>query len=157
MRKSRCKRGAHVRALRRAVASVITDDRDKHFDKCGCRCHCLPAQAPHLQDKCASVSYVSPCSIVAIIITSQSCALTIGLQVQSFNSDSHLHYTHGARSTLRALAVPGRRVPSRYPIPRREACSRPGLTITRQRAIWAHWHLAPPLPSQFSQIRFLSP
>ena len=84
-----------------------------------------------LQDKCASVSYVSPCSIVAIIITSQSCALTIGLQVQSFNSDSHLHYTHGARSTLRALAVPGRRVPSRYPTPRREACSRPGLTITR--------------------------
>ena len=103
-----------------------------------------------LQDNCASVSYVSPCSIVAIIITSQSCALTIGLQVQSFqvNSDSHLHYTHGARSTLRALAVPGRRVPSRYPIPRREACSRPGLTITRQLTIWAHWHrdLAPPLP-----------
>ena len=101
-----------------------------------------------LQDKCASVSYVSPCSIVAIIITSQSCALTIGLQVQSFNSDSHLHYTHGARSTLRALAVPGRRVPSRHPTPRREACSRPGLTITRQLAIWAHWHrdLAPPLP-----------
>ena len=70
MRTSRCKRGAHVRALpvRRAVATVITDDRDKHFDKCGCRCHCLPAPAPHLQDKCASVSYVSPCSIVAIII-----------------------------------------------------------------------------------------
>ena len=130
---------------------AITDDRDKHFDKCGCRCHCLPAPAPHLQDKCASVSYVSPCSIVAIIITSQSCASS-NHRASSFNSlsDSHLHYTvtHGARSTLRALAVPGRRVPSRYPIPRREACSRPGLTITRQLTIWAHWHrdLAPPLP-----------
>ena len=73
-------------------------------------------------------------------------------RASSFNSlsDSHLHYTvtHGARSTLRALAVPGRRVPSRYPIPRREACSNPGLTITRQLTIWAHRHrdLAPPLP-----------
>ena len=75
-------------------------------------------------------------------------------RASSFNSlsDSHLHYTvtHGARSTLRALAVPGRRVPSRYPIPRREACSRPGLTITRQLTIWAHWHLAPLAPLALS-------
>ena len=71
---------------------AITDDRDKHFDKCGCRCHVLPAPAPHLQDKCASVSYVSPCSIVAIIITSQSCALTI----RAFNGDprQHLRYMY---------------------------------------------------------------
>jgi hypothetical protein len=72
---------------------AITDDRDKHFDKCGCRCHVLPAPAPHLQDKCASVSYVSPCSIVAIIITSQSCALTI----RAFNGDprtQHLRYVY---------------------------------------------------------------
>ena len=141
MRPSRCQRGAHVRVLRRAVVTAITDDRDKPFDKCGCRCHVLPAPAPRpivSKGKCASASYLSPWSIVAIIITSQSCALTIGLQVQSFNSDSHcqwhLHYTHGARSTLRALAVPGRRVPSRYPTPRREACSRPGLTGHHQAA-----------------------
>jgi hypothetical protein len=103
-----------------------------------------------LQVKCASVPYVSPCSIVATIITLQSCALTIGLQVLIV---IHTYTTRmaSARSTLRALAVPGLRVPSRYPIPRREACPRPGLTITRQLAIWAHcdWHLAPPLSGRF--------
>ena len=57
MRTSRCKRGAHARALGRSVATAITDDRDKHFDKCGCRCHVLPAPAPHLQAECACVSY----------------------------------------------------------------------------------------------------
>jgi hypothetical protein len=101
---------------------------DKHFVECGCRCHVAPAPAPHHQGKCASVSYVSLCSIVAIISISQSCALTIRALIVI--RLAHLHYTHGARSTPRALAVPGRRVPSRYPTPRREACSRPGLTIT---------------------------
>ena len=99
-----------------------------------------------LQDKCASVSYVSPCSIVAIIITSQSCALTIGLQVLIVIHTYTTRMVPGPHYA--ALAVPGRRVPSRYPIPRREACSNPGLTTTRQLTIWAHRHrdLAPPLP-----------
>ena len=77
MRPRRCKRETHARALRCAVATAITDDQhqhfDKHFDKYGCSCHVLPAPAPHLQDKRAAVSYVSLCSIAAIIMTSQRC------------------------------------------------------------------------------------
>ena len=122
---------------------AITDDRDKHFDKCGCRCHVLPAPAPHLQDKCASVSYVSPCSIVAIIITSQSCALTI----RAFNGDpraQHLRYVyawcpvHTTRSrraaTPRSESVPD--TPTR------------GLLVPR--AYQAADDLGPPLSGHFS-------
>ena len=121
---------------------AITDDRDKHFDKCGCRCHVLPAPAPHLQDKCASVSYVSPCSIVAIIITSQSCALTI----RAFNGDpraQHLRYVyawcpvHTTRSrragTPRSESVPD--TPAR------------GLLVPR--AYQAADDLGPPLSGHF--------
>jgi hypothetical protein len=52
------------------------------------------------------------------------------------------HIEHLTKYTTRmvpgprhALAVRGCRVPSRYPMSRREACSRPGLTITRQLTI----------------------
>ena len=146
MRPSRCQRGAHVRALRRAVATAITDDRDRHFDKCGCRCHVLPAPAPRPIVSKTNAPLSHMCRRAQSLRLYYITKLRSNHRASSFNSDSHLHYTHGARSTLRALAVPGRRVPSRYPIPRREACSRPGLTITRQLTIWAHWHLAPPLP-----------
>ena len=99
---------------------AITDDRDKHFDKCGCRCHVLPAPAPHLQDKCASVSYVSPCSIVAIIITSQSCALTI----RAFNGDPR------TTPTLRVRMVPG---PHHALSPCRDAAFRVGARYPGER------------------------
>ena len=106
---------------------------DMHFVEYGCRCHVAPAPAPHLQGKRASVSYVSLCSIVAIISISQSCALTIRALIVI--RLAHLHYTHGARSTPRALAVPGRRVPSRHPTP---PAAR-GLPVLAPRANHHHW------------------
>ena len=113
-----------------------------------CRCHVLPAPAPRpiVSKTNAPLSHMCRRAQSLRLLLHHKAASNH--RASSFNSDSHLHYKHGARSTLRALAVPGRRVPSRHPIPRREACSRPGLTITRQLTIWAHWHrdLAPPLP-----------
>jgi hypothetical protein len=139
MRTSRCKRGAHVRALRRKARSRTTGINTST----NAAADVLPAPAPHLQDKCASVSYVSPCSIVAIIITSQSCALTI----RAFNGDpraQHLRYVyawcpvHTTRSrragTPRSESVPD--TPAR------------GLLVPR--AYQAADDLGPPLSGHFS-------
>ena len=138
MRTSRCKRGAHVRSLRRKARSRTTGMRLQIL-----RSTRSGTSSPRQMRLCLiCVAVLNRCNYYYIT------KLRSNHRASSFNSDSHLHYTHGAGSTLRALAVPGCRVPSRYPTPRREACSRPGLTITRQLAIWAHWHrdLAPPLP-----------